>query len=244
MSESKRKILVLVEGARTDARLMERLLTIYNFDIKYEIISYGTNIYTLYGEMFNENDPSKVDLLQLLKEREPDPNKKLIFDILYTDILLIFDLEPHAPDFSPEKIRRMADYFVESSDMGKLYLNYPMVEAFYHMSSIPDGQYDNRFATLEELKAGTYKMRVNQENRNHDYSKFAANRAECNIVIQQNINKAQSITHEGNDPEYLPGQAHILTAQLALLTEKRKVAVLSTCPFFIPDYNPELIQHE
>lgn len=145
MSESKRKILVLVEGARTDARLMERLLAIYNIDAKYQIVSYGTNIYTLYSEMFAENDPSKVDLLQLLKERESDPNKKLIFDIAYTDILLIFDLEPHAPDFSPEKIRRMAEYFVESSDMGKLYLNYPMVEAFYHMSSIPDAQYNNRF---------------------------------------------------------------------------------------------------
>lgn len=37
--------------------------------------------------------------------------------------------------FTPEKIKRMSDYFVESSDMGKLYLNYPMVEAFYH--SVP-----------------------------------------------------------------------------------------------------------
>jgi hypothetical protein len=137
MSESKRKILVLVEGARTDARLMERLLAIYNIDVKYEIVSYGTNIYTLYGEMFAENDPSMVDLLQILKAREIDPGKKAIFDASYSDILLIFDFDPHAPDFSSEKIRRMSEYFVESSDMGKLYLNYPMVEAFYHMSSIP-----------------------------------------------------------------------------------------------------------
>jgi len=154
---------------------------------------------------------------------------------------LIFDFDPHAPDFSPEKIQRMAEYFVESSDMGKLYLNYPMVEAFYHMSSIPDEQYNNRFATLEELQAGTYKMRVNVENRNHDYTKFAADRVECNIVIWQNIDKARSITHEEKVSEYLPGQAHILTAQLVLLTEERTVAVLSTCPFFIPDYNPKLI---
>lgn len=84
-------------------------------------------------------------------------------------------------------------------------------------------------------------MRVNRENRNHDYSKFAADRDECNIVIQQNIDKARSITHEERVPEYLPGQAHILTAQLTLLTEEHKVAVLSTCPFFIPDYNPKLI---
>ncbi|MEN6314629.1 MAG: hypothetical protein ABFD25_10315 [Clostridiaceae bacterium] len=241
MSESKRKILVLVEGARTDARLMEKLLAIYNIDAKYEIVSYGTNIYTLYGEMFAENDPSLIDLLQILKAREIDQGKKAIFDTSYSDILLIFDFDPHAPDFSSEKIRRMAEYFVESSDMGKLYLNYPMVEAFYHMSSIPDKQYNNRFATLEELQAGTYKMRVNLENRNHDYTKFAADKDECNIVIRQNIDKARSIIHEEKVSEDLPGQAHILTAQLVLLTEERKVAVLSTCPFFIPDYNPKLI---
>ncbi len=241
MSESKRKILVLVEGARTDARLMEKLLAIYNIDVKYEIFSYGTNIYTLYGEMFAENDPSIVDLLQILKAREIVPSKKAIFDAVYSDILLIFDFDPHAPDFSSEKIRRIAEFFVESSDMGKLYLNYPMVEAFYHMSSIPDEQYNNCFATMEELQAGTYKMRVNLENRNHDYTKFAADRIECNIVIRQNIDKARSIIHEEKVSEYLPGQAHILTAQLVLLIEERKVAVLSTCPFFIPDYNPKLI---
>jgi hypothetical protein len=244
MSEKKRKIFVLVEGANTDVRLMERLFAIYDIDAKYEIVSYCTNIYTLYGEMFAENDPSIVDLLQLLKAREINPDKKAIFDDLYSDILLIFDFDPHAPDFSPEKIQCMAEYFVESSDMGKLYLNYPMVEAFYHMPSIPDAQYNNRSVTIDELQAGTYKMRVNRENRNHDYRKFAVNRGECNVVIQQNIDKARCIIHEETNSEHLPGQAHVLTVQLALLTEEHKVAVLSTCPFFIPDYNSELIQHE
>lgn len=54
MAEEKRKILVLVEGAKTDVALMERLLSVYQIDIKYEIISYCTNIYTLYREMFED----------------------------------------------------------------------------------------------------------------------------------------------------------------------------------------------
>lgn len=138
MVERKRKILLLVEGVKTDVVLMRHLLRIYQFEDSYEIIPYGTNIYTLYHEMFDENDPEEMDLLQLLKEREQDPNKKPLFDVTYSDILLVFDLDPQAPDFSAEKISRMAGYFTESSDMGKLYLNYPMVEAFYHMTSIPD----------------------------------------------------------------------------------------------------------
>ena len=198
MAEKKRKILVLVEGAKTDVALMERLFSIYQIDFKYEIVSYCTNIYTLYKEMFEDNDPDDMDLLQLLKSREPDLVKKTLFDESYSDILLIFDLDPHDFGFTPEKIRHMAKYFVESSDVGKLYINYPMVEAFYHMTSIPDLNFNTYNATLNELSAGTYKARVNRENRNHDYRKFAATKEECNIVIRQNISKAWLVV---GDPE-------------------------------------------
>lgn len=74
--------------------------------------------------------------------------------------------------------------------MGKLYINYPMVESFYHMKAIPDDDYFSYTADINELKARSYKARVNSENRNHDYTKFAVNRKECNIVIKQNIEKA------------------------------------------------------
>lgn len=126
------KILVLVEGAKTDLRLMKHLLHIYGIDNNHEVVSYDTNIYVLYQDMFSDGDPSSIDIQQLLKERENDPVKKEIFDAYYSDILLVFDLETQDPRFSEDKILEMTQFFVESSDMGKLYLNYPMVEAFYH----------------------------------------------------------------------------------------------------------------
>lgn len=232
MAEKKRKILVLVEGAKTDVALMERLFSIYQIDFKYEIVSYCTNIYTLYKEMFEDNDPDDMDLLQLLKSREPDLVKKTLFDESYSDILLIFDLDPHDFGFTPEKIRHMAKYFVESSDVGKLYINYPMVEAFYHMTSIPDLNFNTYNATLNELSAGTYKARVNRENRNHDYRKFAATKEECNIVIRQNISKAWLVVGDPED-DMPPSQAEILNTQLNSIQNENRVAVLSTCAFFI-----------
>ena len=241
MLDGKRKILVLVEGEKTDVALMERLLDIYGIDTKYEIIAYRTNIYTLYHEMFEQNDPEAFSLLQVLKSREPDETRKTIFDDSYSDVLLIFDLDPQDTQFTPEKISYMAEYFVESSDMGKLYINYPMVEAFYHMASIPDPNFDSYYATLEELKAKQYKSRVNHENRNHDYRKFAASREECNIVIRQNISKTWRIVDKEPAEGLLPEQINILTAQLDILLKDKKISVISTCAFFIPDYNPKLI---
>lgn len=165
---TKGKILVLVEGEKTDFRLMQHLLNVYGIDKFHQVVPYKTNIYVLYNAMFYNTDPETVDILQLLKEHEQDVCKKQIFDQNYSDILLIFDLDPQDPKFSERKIIEMITYFVESSDMGKLYLNYPMVEAFYHMKNIPDNSYNTYFSTIDELKSKKYKERVGKESRNHD----------------------------------------------------------------------------
>lgn len=88
------KILVIVEGEKTDVRLMKHLLRTYGLDKKHAIVSYNTNIYTLYNDMFRDDDPESYDILQVLKSRESDEYKKRIFDEEYSDILLIFDFDP------------------------------------------------------------------------------------------------------------------------------------------------------
>lgn len=239
------KILVLVEGAKTDFHLMEHLLHIYGIDSNHKVVSYNTNIYVLYNEMFADGDPYSIDLLQLLKEREGDPAKKEIFEDRYSDIILIFDLDPQDPRFSGDKVLEMMEFFTESSDMGKLYINYPMVEAFYHMKSIPDKNYNDYIVSLYELSKRTYKQRVNLENRNHDYSKFAVSREECNIVIQQNIDKARNISgiaklHDEVEHS-LPELVEVLRKQLLKMDVEKAISVLCTCAFYIVDYNPKFI---
>lgn len=242
MDNGKTQILVLVEGKKTDVNLMRHLLNVYGISQNHEIVSYNTNIYELYNHMFRDEDPNAIDFLQLLKEHENDPEKKLIFDRSYSDILLIFDLDPQDPQFSPAKIEEMAAYFVESSDMGKLYLNYPMVEAFYHMRSIPDKYYESYTASLQELQDKAYKARVQRENRDHDYRKFAATRDECSIVIHQNIEKACRLVGYGPASDNgIPEGRTILNAELTLLSEMERVSVLCTCAFYIWDYNPNLL---
>lgn len=241
MSKKNAKILMLVEGAKTDVRLMKHLLDVYGISSNHEIVSYNTNIYTLYKDMFADHDPESIDLLQLLKSREPDENKKSVFDENYSDILLIFDIDPQDNEFSADKILEMKNYFTESSDMGKLYLNYPMVEAFYHLKNIPDKEYNERIVTIQELMSRTYKSRVNQDNRNHDYSKFAVTRNECNIVIKQNISKGNLIAGY-SDEVNLPDEYCVLKKQLEYLEHNQKLYVLCTCAYYIPDYNPKLIE--
>ena len=238
------KILVIVEGEKTDVKLMQKLFDIYGISESHQIISYSTNIYSLYQEMFKDGDPDSMDLLQLLKEKESDERRKQIFDERYSDILLIFDLDPQDPLYNREKISEMLEYFNESSDMGKLYINYPMVEAFYHMTDIPDEDYPSYVVSMDELKEKRYKKRVNLENRNHDYTKFAINRAECNIVIKQNIEKANMLIGKQSDRDAYNDDLKILSRQLLELERNKRIYVLCTCAFYIADYNSMFIMSD
>ncbi len=230
----KTKILVLVEGAKTDVSLMNKLLDIYHISDNHEIVSYNTNIYTLYKEMFEDKDPYSIDLLQSLKEREPDQEKRKKLDLNYSDIILIFDFDPQNNLFTSSKIREMLTYFSESSDMGKLYINYPMVESFYHMSSIPDPKFYGYSVKREDIS--NYKSIVNKITRHGDYRKFAKTKQESDIVINDNLHKAKRIINKD-----VYNDVALLEKQCENLSLNNEVYVLCTCAFYILDYNPSLV---
>ena len=236
------KILLIVEGARTDVRLMKYLLETYGISQEHNIISYNANLYSLFNQMFKDGNPEDMDLMQILKEHESDEEKKKIFNERYSDVLLVFDLDPQDPQFSFEKVAEMLDFFDESSDKGKLYINYPMVEAFYHMKGIPDEDYDSYTATMEELSNRKYKQRVQNESRNSDYRKFAVNKDECNIVIKQNYEKAMKICCK-YDYKILPFEYNrqLLEKQFDELKRADRVFVVCTCAFYILDYDSSMI---
>ncbi len=232
--KNKTKILVLVEGAKTDVKLMQKLFDIYHLSDNHEIVSYNTNIYTLYKEMFDGKDPSSFDLLQVLKEREIDEEKKKRFDINYSDIILIFDFDPQDNLFTPNKISEMLNYFRESSDMGKLYINYPMVESFYHMKSIPDPNFPRYIVKQDEIKK--YKSIVN--GICPDQRKFAKTKEEVDIVIKSNLKKTKQIINEDSYSD-----TKLLLKQCEKMNDDSEIYVLCTCGFYILDYNPKLIEY-
>ena len=84
MNKQKAKILMLVEGAKTDVVLMKHLLEVYGISDTHQIGSYNTNIYVLYNRMFEDGDPETLDLLQILKELE---NRHIPGTILTTNYL-------------------------------------------------------------------------------------------------------------------------------------------------------------
>ena len=236
MSGSKTKVLIVSEGIKPERRIMDNLFSVYELSAKYEIFHYGTDVYVLFDELFFEEKPEGMDILQALKSCEKDVDKKAMLDQKFTDVLLVFDFDPHATKFEPDKIQRMAEHFADSTDMGKLYISYPMVEAFYHMKSIPDPDFNGRTATLAELSAGEYKRRVRKENRNGDYTKFAVGRSEWDEVLRQNIEKGWHILGDFSN-KGLPNCRTILEKQLEKLRAEQLMHVLCTCIYYAVEYN-------
>ena len=78
----------------------------------------------------------------------------------FTDIFLVFDYERHDPRFSEDKIAELQNYFQDSTDMGKLFINYPMVESYQHLQSSPDPFYENRFERVIAGNGNDYKKKV------------------------------------------------------------------------------------
>ena len=190
----------------------------------------------------NETDLDALDLLGVLKEKDPG---NIMFDEEFSDILLVFDYDPQDNRFTEERIRLMLNYFCESTDNGKLYINYPMCESFKHLKSDPDDEYKNRVVDYSIVASGKYKELVGKETKYptiRDYSK-----KHFDSIIIHNIKKAYYITKnkyqiidsKGSyyelDPEY------ILQVQNDFLKNSKNIYVLNTCLFFICDYKIDLV---
>jgi hypothetical protein len=113
-----------------------------------KMLIYGTNIYQLYNDIVKEygeewaEENMDIDLpFVISKKQYPD---KLRYKEDFTNIILVFDYERHDTNFSEEKILKMQRCFVDAADMGRLYINYPMIESYRHLCQLPDDDFAER----------------------------------------------------------------------------------------------------
>lgn len=128
---------------------------------------YGTNIYQLYNDIVKEygeewaRENEDIDLpFVVSKKQYPD---RLRYKEDFTNIVLVFDYERHDTNFSEEKILQMQRYFVDAADMGRLYINYPMIESYRHLCRLPDDNFAERRIPAALQPGKEYKALVKQE---------------------------------------------------------------------------------
>lgn len=156
--------LIIVEGEKEENKLFQIIFqTFPEIDISIDdILIYGTNIYVLYndiikeyGEMWFEDD---VDLPFIVGKKKGYSKTLNVKD--FSNVYLVFDYERHDPNFCEQKIEQMQRYFYDSADMGKLYINYPMLESYQHFSCLPDSNYENLTVDVTLQPGSQYKKIV------------------------------------------------------------------------------------
>ncbi len=101
-----------------------------------EFLCYGTNIYELFRELQSDEFLDTYSIIQKnIKDKNSQPPVYDRDDI--AEIYLFFDLDNHATQKSLisediNSISEMLNLFDNETDNGKLYISYPMFEAYKH----------------------------------------------------------------------------------------------------------------
>lgn len=174
-ARDRKKTLVITEGELEKKQLLSAILTCFpEIPIEYEDIHvYKTNLYNLYNDIVNEygdswdDDGIEIDLLLLFSRKMSNTQGQNTYTKYdkrdFNNIILTFDYEHHDSFYTDEKVLRLQKHFNSMTDDGILLLNYPMIEAIFHVTSFPDKEYLTRTVSVNCKPGRVYKALVRDE---------------------------------------------------------------------------------
>ena len=243
-----REILVISEGP-TEKKLIQRLFKVFSAR-PVTVVTFKTNIYRLY-DLYEAQGQSyeDLDLISVLRSDSSSPFKTPEREALadsrrYTDIFLIFDFDPHAQGYSASKLLKLMTHFSDSTDAGRLYINYPMVESFRHMAlpskwtTQTEAEFLQRnfaMANLTDYKEVVDKegFQLSNQLTEDDYVH----------VIQAHARKASGLI--GCSPELIIQQTQLkklLFDQCDRISQAKSGAVVNTSCFVVPELYPQRVK--
>lgn len=242
-----KQILVILEGKKPDSGIINKISELLDLNLSVQII-FGANIYELYRSIYDD-EFTKIEELSfgintfdLIKESGSetfkDYNHALLQEYTAQDfafIYLFFDFDPwSSSELRPLSIvKNMLELFNEPTEQGKLFINYPSIESFNHIT-------DN-FQHLHyryQVDGGSYKEEAGRYvpdfKQYSQIKKISQNH--LLEIIQLHLQKANFIC---NDAFVVPDdvaeieQVDIFNEQFIFYSQEQKTYVLSSIPIFL-----------
>ncbi|PHI12881.1 hypothetical protein LDK30_00420 [Fusobacterium polymorphum] len=232
------KILILLEGEKLDKNIIENLKDIHKFNDNIEVIIYKTNIHILYDHIKNEYGTTwPVKIIPLLRKRIQNFNLQ---DSDIGQIYLFFDSDMQAPQANNERLEEMFKYFNDETKNGKLYISYPMVEAFFDIDFEQEEYYKNK--EIMGTDYVNYKSDKNVKVNILKQQDILKDKNKIDIIFKQNIKKLNYIIN--TDFSFLDYESYIDISEIDIFNSqvkrygdlKTKISVLSPFPKFFIDY--------
>ena len=242
-----KNILFVLEGEKAEARFMQKLISIFIKDVHPAFFHYKTNIHHMIDGMMSDDGviDADLDFIEYLKSYDINREDKSILNHKFTDIFLFFDMDPQNQKYDAKDMQTILNYFSDPSDNGKLYLNYPMLESYKHVSDLNNLSFLDTKVKREDIRR--YKSIVDTEALPNlkDLSKITEDVWERLLAL--NVIKANIICNDiGDIPsmeqyENTIAQDTIFEIQSKHLEEDGFLFVMNTSLFYIVDYRGESI---
>lgn len=137
-STSEKNILLIVEGAKREPQLLKRMFDAFGLLDDYQIVSVAINVHDFLNKLYQEYgcDFDGVALVDFVADSVSGRRERArLLETSFTDILLVFDLDPQDNRHDFKRLKEMQDFYCDSTDMGQLFLSYPSVEAYRDFDS-------------------------------------------------------------------------------------------------------------
>ena len=234
--------ILIVEG---DDREVKVLNSVVNFffpqkKVRFIALPAGENIYMLWKTL--KDDEFETDLIEIVRERISDDEILNGIDRNEIDeIFLFFDFDGQQNNLpanvcAENVINEMIETFSDETEMGKLYISYPMIEAFRDWEETC-GTVTSCFwkiSNLDQYKTGSASKIFNNDVRHYDKETWKE-------VIKNFILRVSCLFDLETVPSYNYFRERI-TPQEIYKQERDKyicsgnVFVLSAIPEFVLDY--------
>lgn len=243
-----KNILIIVEGEKTEPKFFEQLSNVL-FKTKFSIYCLKTNIYSLYSKL--KEREFNTDIKVLLAEIHPEQAHILEQTFAYT--YLIFDCDPHHTKKDDTRelrdvifdnfmiLEELVSYFTDETDptIGKLYINYPMMESYRDCNAFFDEDYRDSVINISDIK--NYKKIVhNKKMSRYDINTY--NSSQFKLLMLQNLFKLNKIStniwQKPNYNEYLQmtDPIRVLNNEKNFIQRNDTIAILNTSLFLVIDY--------
>lgn len=242
------KVLFIVEGESDEVQFLKRMFQKCFSVQNYEIYSYKTNIHVLAQLLYNEYpdfESDEIDIKLVLRSMEKNEYKREILSQKYRDIYLIFDFEPQHDTPHFDTVQRMIRFFNDSTDRGKLYINYPMMQSYKHFSPLPDDNFASKKVSLEQIKQ--YKKLVGDESAYTDlnqYSYFTFLSLAVHHIRKANYILSGQYTLPTAKEFLAWNNVNIFNEQYAMFTSDHEIYVLNTSIFMLMEFAPNVFIHQ
>lgn len=243
-----KKVALIYEGIKTEENLFESIKRHF-FAGKAEImivtLPADGNIYMLWSRL--KADDFETDLIRVLKEMNRDISEKLkdIDANDFSEIYLFFDYDSQNDNIPKELrgrdvLKEMLKTFNNETELGKLYISYPMVESIKEIS-VCRQDYVTFYLPLSEC--GNYKKIVGGKSDYGDYRKIT--KEMWYVACNASRKRASVIVSYKDQCDYneflnLATQENIYESQKNIfIKENQMIGILNSVPLFLLEYYDE-----